>query len=97
MAVKKIKKPDGTEETITIYTDETRVPKPRKIIKFTDNTLGYISLTPDLSSPLASSKRIKINNIVYAEMLSMPQVRAMSVSRDETIDSPELTFKMEVL
>lgn len=87
-------------EVLEIYTDSSLVPKPRKTIKFEDGSFGYIGLTQDLSSPLASKKRVKINDIVYAEMLRIDKsqlITILSVTRDETNPDPSLTFKESIL
>lgn len=87
-------------EVLEIYTDSSLVPKPRKIIKFEDGSFGYIGLTQDLSSPLASKKRVKIDGVGYAEMLRIDKsqlITILSVTRDETNPDPALTFEEEVL
>ncbi len=83
-------------EVLEIYTDSSLVPKPRKIIKFEDGSFGYIGLTQDLSSPFASKKRVKIDGVVYAELLENI-VKILSVTRDETTPDPALTYSEEVL
>lgn len=56
------------KEVARIYNNGDLIKKPRKVIKYKDK-IGYIKLTNNLSSALASKKRIKIGDITYTEML----------------------------
>lgn len=97
---KRIKKRDGTEEFIKIYSDSSEVPRPRKIIKLKDGKTGYIGLTKYLNSPKASSKRVKIRDVVYAELKELETLKGVTsykVTRDEALTESSLTFSTEVL
>ena len=97
---KRIRKRDGTEEFIKIYSTPEEVGVPRKKIKFEDGSFGYIGLTKSLGSPKASSKRIKIGDVIYAELkevATLTGVVSYKVTRDETNESVNLNYSTEVL
>lgn len=97
---KRIRKRDGTEEFIKIYSTPEEVGAPRKKIKFKNGSFGYIGLTKSLGSPKASSKRIKIGDVIYAELkevATLTDVVSYKVTRDETNESVNLNYSTEVL
>lgn len=97
---KRIRKRDGTEEFIKIYSTPEEVGVPRKKIKLKNGSFGYIGLTKLLGSPKASSKRIKIRDDIYAELkeiATLTGVVSYKATRDETSETVILNYSTEVL